>query len=386
MKTNIYLFLAMVIMLLAGCNNKKTETTEPTADSTATAMTAITFTDEQIKMADLAFGTVEQRALGNVLKLSGRVEARPGAAASVSAPFGGYIKWTKTLPGQAVARGQVLATISSPEFIDMQQQYLENSAQLTYLRQEYERQKLLRNHEVNAAKTLQKTVAELRTCEARLSGLRARLVMAGISPTRVAQGKITAVSTLRSPISGNVKTVNVNQGKYVAPEDVLFEIENTSDLHLALHAFEKDLAQISTGQTVRFSLAKEASENRVATVYMVGRSSDEDGQALVFCRTASTQGLVPGMYVKAYVELGCSKQTAVPSEAIVQMEGKDYLLRTTDLAHGSMRFDFIQVKTGIEENGWTAVTLTSALKSTDRIVTKNAYLVFSALKSGEEEE
>jgi cobalt-zinc-cadmium efflux system membrane fusion protein len=35
--------------------------------------------------------------------------------------------------------------------------------------------------------------------------------------------------------------VNVNIGKYVTPSDILFEIVNPSDIHLALTVFEKIL-------------------------------------------------------------------------------------------------------------------------------------------------
>jgi membrane fusion protein, heavy metal efflux system len=44
-----------------------------------------------------------------------------------------------------------------------------------------------------------------------------------------------------SPVSGFVSPVKVNIGKYVTPVDVLFELVNQSDIHLALDVFEKDL-------------------------------------------------------------------------------------------------------------------------------------------------
>ena len=47
-----------------------------------------------------------------------------------------------------------------------------------------------------------------------------------------------------------VSSVNVNVGKYVNPSDVLFELVNTGDLHLALTVFEKDLPNIHPGQQV----------------------------------------------------------------------------------------------------------------------------------------
>ena len=39
-------------------------------------------------------------------------------------------------------------------------------------------------------------------------------------------------------INGFVSEVNVNIGKYVNPSDVLFELVNPDDIHLALTVFE----------------------------------------------------------------------------------------------------------------------------------------------------
>jgi cobalt-zinc-cadmium efflux system membrane fusion protein len=48
-----------------------------------------------------------------------------------------------------------------------------------------------------------------------------------------------------SPINGYVLKVNVNRGKYVTPSDILFEIVNPSDIHLAVTVFEKDINKMA---------------------------------------------------------------------------------------------------------------------------------------------
>lgn len=40
----------------------------------------------------------------------------------------------------------------------------------------------------------------------------------------------------------------MNIGKYVAPTDVLFELVNPDDIHLALTVFEKDFDKLFIGQ------------------------------------------------------------------------------------------------------------------------------------------
>ncbi len=47
-----------------------------------------------------------------------------------------------------------------------------------------------------------------------------------------------------SPITGFLKAVNVNIGKYVTQTDVLFEIVNSDKLFLELTLFEKDAGRV----------------------------------------------------------------------------------------------------------------------------------------------
>ena len=57
--------------------------------------------------------------------------------------MGGIVKKASLLPGQWVAANSVIATLENPEFITLQQTYLDSHAQTEYLLAEYERQKNL---------------------------------------------------------------------------------------------------------------------------------------------------------------------------------------------------------------------------------------------------
>lgn len=78
---------------------------------------------------------------------------------------------------------------------------------------------------------------------------------------------------MHSPISGFVKAVNINIGKYVAPADVLFEIVNGDKLYLELTLFEKDANKVSAGQKIRFFINNET-EQHDAVIYQTGRTID----------------------------------------------------------------------------------------------------------------
>ncbi len=387
---NILFPILTIITVISACNGKKTEEkTEiekvETKDSTATK-DEVSLTADQYKVAAIELGKIEMRNLSSVIKVNGVVDVEPQNLVSISAPLGGYVKSAGLLPGEAVRKGQVVAVIENAEFIDIQQDYLESKSRMVFLSQELERQKELRKEEVNAAKTLQQVSSEYNMMQAKISALEQKLSLIGISTKTVQSGRISKTSNLYSPINGYVTASNVNRGKYVQPSDVIFELANKSDMHLALNVFEKDVRKINPGQPIRFALANETDYHREAKVFLIGKAS-EDGTIPVHCHlsVSNDAAMLPGMYVKAMIETRTEDVPALPVVAIIQSEGKDYIFIQTDTAQNKTTFKMIPVVKGIEQEGFVAVTLPDGYDMRlIKIVIKGAYALLSAMKNVEE--
>lgn len=384
------------ILFLTACGNKDAENKELPAEPAITQeenksadLKQITFTKDQYNLASIETGQIEMRNLSNIVKLNGVINVEPKSMAKVSAPLGGNIKTAGLLPGQAVKKGQVLATIENPEFIKIQQDYLESLGKLQFLEEEYKRQEKLRNEDINSAKTFQQVKSDYIVMKARIKGFEQQLALAGINKSSVQNGNITRTANLYAPITGFIKVSNKNIGDYVNPQDVIFELVNINDIHLSLNAFEKDLEKIEVGQTVKFSLANEDNFNRTAKIFLVGKSAGDDRIIPVHGRLESQdkKGLLPGMYVKAWIETGTDKQNAVPSDAIVKLEGKDYIILQTNETANGITFQLEQIRTGITQEGYTAIILADSMKTKDaKIVVKNAYAILSAMINLDEAE
>ena len=252
----------------------------------------------------------------------------------------------------------------------------------------YKRQQDLRKEDVNSEKTYQQVGSEYRVMQARISGLEQKMALIGISSSAVKNStKISRTAGLYSPISGYIKSSNVNIGKFAAPTDVLFEISGTDALHLALNAFEKDLGKIQIGQNVKFSLSNENEYTHTGKVYLVGQAADDRKIIPVFANFAKEAKLLPGMYVKAWLETGSEQKTAVPNDALVQLEGLDYIIVETQKNKNGYTFQLLQVAKGVEQEGYTAIELPSSVNSKElKVVMKNAYTILSAIRNAEEEE
>lgn len=382
---NKLICLAMISSTVIACNQTKEESSTET-DIAVKVSDEVSLTKDQYKVADIQLGKVEMRNLSNVIKASGQLNLPPESMVSVSAPLGGYVKSAGLLPGQAVRQGQVVAVIENPEFIDIQQEYLESKSRLEFLQLEYKRQEDLRKENINSAKTFQQVSAELKTIQARMSGLQQKLLLIGISTKSLEAGKISRTSNLYSPINGYVITSNANKGKYAMPTDVLFELGNKSDLHLSLNVYEKDASKIRVGQPIRFALANAADYNRVARVFLIGKVTGNEGTVPVRCRieNISDPSLIPGMYAKALISVTDEEVPAVPSEAIVNADGNDYLFIQTKNETNGYIFKMIPVKRGIEEDGFTEVILPEQFDRNSQLVLKGAYALLSTMRNVEE--
>ena len=272
--------------------------------------------------------------------------------------------------------------------IELQQQYLESLGQLEYLEEEYKRQQKLRDQDVNSAKTFQKVSSDYKILQARIKGIEETLKLIGININFLKKGEISRKASVYSPINGFIKTSNFNLGNYVNPKDVLFEIVNTSELHVVLNAYEKDISQIQEGQELRFSQGNESGYKRKATVFLVGKASSDDRIVPVHCHIADgdQKGVLPGMYVKALVETNAAQQNTVPSEAIVKYNGNDFLIRLVSKTNDNYFFELVPIKTGTIADGYTAVEIPGmdSIEGQDWVV-GNAYAIISAKINSEEE-
>lgn len=107
----------------------------------------------------------------------------------------------------------------------------------------------------------------------------------------------------------------------------------------------------------------------------------------VLCRFTKDAKLLPGMYVKAWVETGTEQKSAVPNDAIVQLDGLDYIIIQTADSKDGYTFQLVQVAKGMEQEGYTAIELPQSVNQQSlKVVTKNAYTILSAIKNAEEEE
>ena len=383
-----YLTLFLAMIFLAACGSPKAEK-ETEKEAVHEKSDMVSLTPEQHKVSDIKLSKVELKELSGTTKVNGMLDLPPQSLVSISTPLEGIVKSTDMLQGMKVKKGALVAVMQNPQFIQMQQDYLDYKSQLQFLKQELDRQEELAKENVNSKKALQKARSEYQSVSARLLGQRAKLSLMDISFAALEKGQIQKDFKLYSPMAGYVTQVNTNIGAFANTTDVLFKIADTEHLHAELTVFEKDVPKLKLGQKVRFTLANEEQE-RIATVYLIGREISKERTVQIHCHLdkEDTQ-LLPGMYLKAYVESGANKVDALPDQAIVEFEGKRYVFVDQPLAATgtpkSYRYRMMEVKTGVAESGYTQITFVNTAKNA-MVVTNGAYDLLSKVKNEEEGE
>jgi len=375
-------------VLLISCNKGN----KPVADAKATEVLPediVEMREDQVSLAKIELGSVEMKSLGSVLKVNGLISVAPQNRATVCMPMGGFIKNTTLLPGNAVTKGQVLAVIDNQDFVDVQQSYLEARNRLVFAEADYKRHSDLYKDDVYSEQNLQQVTVEYRNLKALVKSLEQKLLLIGIAPDRLREDNISSTVNLLSPINGFVKTVNINIGKYVNPTEVLFEIVNNDKLFLVLTLFEKDAANVATGQKVKFFINNE-NETHEAVITQTGRSVGDDRTYIVYATVSSTcKNLLPGMYVNALISESDLIVTALPSDALVTFDDKDYIFiyekDKVEAGKALTEYKMIEVKKGVSDSGFTEVKLPDGFNAgTTKIVTKGAYTLLSAKKNAGE--
>ncbi len=387
MKKQIILYKTIVVLLfiiaITSCGSKTEEIKQEIQHEEE--VNNVELTDEQAKIAGILLGKIEMKDLSGVIKVNGMLDVPPQNLVSISVPMGGFLKSTELLQGMKVKKGQVIAVLQNAEYIQLQQDYVDHKSQLEYLEAEYKRQEELAKENVNSQKILLQSKTQYQSMLAKVSGLKSKLSLLGINSNQIEGGNFQNTITLTAPISGYVTQVNVNIGMYVNPTDVMFKIVDTEHLHAELTVFEKDVPKLKIGQKVRFTLANETVE-RIATVYLIGREIGEDRTVRIHCHLDKEDGeLLPGMYLKAYVEAGTQSVTALPDNAILVFEGVNYIfVNVPSDEKGMQHFKMIQVTKGVSESGYTEVQLPKDINTESSIVINGAFDILAKMKNSEE--
>ncbi|MCO4821999.1 MAG: efflux RND transporter periplasmic adaptor subunit [Flavobacteriaceae bacterium] len=363
--------LSAMFMLMSCGEDKKPST----AVGVETLDDRILVTQAQFDQNKMVLGGIEEKMFTSVVSVNGMIDVPPENKAVISATLGGYIKQTHLLIGDKIEKGQKLITIENPEFVTLQQDYMEVGEQLNYLKSEFDRQKIMRAENITSERSFLKAESQYKSALANHNGMRKKLEMLNISISNVSQGNISSVATIYAPISGSITKVNVSIGAYVSPATPILEIINNDHIHLELSIFEKDIMKIKKDQNIEFTIPEASSEVFNAKVYLVGTAINADRTIKVHAHLdeESDKNFLTGMFVNANIITDAEMRFAVPDETISASDDIQYVLVLDEAREGDYYFKQIEVQVISNQKGYSIIESQNTFNATDQFLTKGAF-------------
>ncbi len=189
---------------------------------------AIRMTKEAAQLANVLTSVVSKQNPMKEIRLYGKVQADERLLQSQVSYLPGRIeKLLVNYTGETVRKGQTLAIIYSPDLVTAQQELIETAASRQSNQALYEATK----DKLRQWKLSEKQIAAIEN-----------------------SGKVKTDFEVYASTTGIVTARRVNNGDYISPGTVLFDVADLSHVWIMFDAYESDLPFLAPGQQIVFSI------------------------------------------------------------------------------------------------------------------------------------
>jgi len=375
MKNYLYITFLLVLssQMFYACGTDKDQSIEIPQESQSNE---IIITQAQFDKAQMTWDSLSAHTFSDFILTNGMVDIPAEGRFDVSSYFGGNIIRFDLLVGQKIQKGQVLFTLENPEFVQMQQDYLDAMSQLSYFKSDYERQQTLNAENISSQKSFAKAESEYKSTMAITESLRKKLQLVNISTSDLDPAKITSRANIYAPISGYIESIKVNQGTFLRPSDIALTIINKDHLHIELNVFEQDAIALEIGQQVTFYLPDNKSREFEGKIFLIGKSINESRMLNVHVHLddeKESNQLVPGMFIEAKIAVKSSKNTALPFASVINSNEVNYVLALEKKENDLYYLKKTKVEIGLQDDQMIEIRLDNDVNSKSVFLSKGGF-------------
>ncbi|MEN2283259.1 efflux RND transporter periplasmic adaptor subunit [Algoriphagus sp. SE2] len=378
-KSKIYatLLLSLSFATLIGCSSNSDESGNSIeVQSMESDPNQIILTEDQFEAMEMKWGGIVLKTFSQEVKVQGEIKIPVEGMQDITPFYGGYVSGLKLIEGQQIRKGEVLFYLESPEFVKLQQDYLEASSQLNYLKEEFERQKTLYSEKIASQKGYLKAESEYKTTLARAESLKKQLGMIHVNTDNLTAENIKEKVPIISPISGFVESIFTVPGAFLPSASKAATLINTNHMHIELSVFEKDAMNVKEGQLVSFTMPDMPGQEFAAEVHVVGKAISEERFVPIHAHLLDESledKLVPGMFLEAKIKLEPQEGWSLPASAIVESDGIPYVLIQRGNNNGSFQLTKVEVKLGRQNDEEVEIYPNQNLDENSKILVKGAF-------------
>lgn len=334
----------------------------------------LTLAPEMVERIKLQFAEVKAQPVANQLRTTGTVQANAYKETRVTPLVGGRITAVNVQLGDAVRKGQPLATIFSTDLAQEQMEYLKVEANLNLHVIQAERYRKLAEIGAVSVQEKQEVDARLQEHHAEHASHRQKLKLLGLSETQIDDLKnaanVRSEVTVPAPSSGVITARSVNVGQVVALADNLFSVTDLATVWVMGNVYEKDFGVMRMGAKVAVSSPSYPGRQFSGTISYLDPRVDpttRTAQARIEVPNPN-QALKIGMFVDVALPTTSTQEALVIPKAALQTVGSEQVV-FVHLGGGQFQVRKLQLA---EEVG-DAVRVVSGVSAGEKVVTEGSF-------------
>ncbi len=302
----------------------------------------LTVSAEKQKTWGIRVGHVQKERLTSLLEIPGVMALNQNKTAHVSAFVHGQISDLAVDLGNRVRKGQSLLTLNSPEFAQVQADFLNARVRFNLSQNEFQRAQSLWEAKAIEEKEYLRRQAEHEKQATEYGVLGSRLHSLGLThkniESLIAKCRLVEEQEFKcevadpllpilSPLSGIVIFRDVVRGAHIEPEKVLLTISDLNTLWAHLDVYEKDIPLVTPKSRVSIKSDLYPDRSFPARITYISNLIDEKLRTMkIRVEVDNPENLLkPNMYVQGvlFIEVNDGKGVlAVPEQAVQNLEGE----------------------------------------------------------------
>ena len=264
----------------------------------------LVLSEAQIKKMQITTSLVSKNNKGFTRNYSGEVVVPNHQTQIISTPQSGLVSALAVATGQEVKKGQVIAQISSSEFIGLQGGYLQAKTKLALALKTAERDKALAEEGIIPQRRYLESQSASIAMQTDAMQQKQALRLAGMSESSIANlssaSKIQSVVSIVAPISGQVVAQFSNVGDRLNSGMPLYQIAQLNPLWVEMNVPIEEAAHLANG--LKVEIAKSHASGHIIAIL---RSVNKATQTLQVRATINqgTQSLSLGQFVEVALSI-----------------------------------------------------------------------------------
>lgn len=316
MKNIKNLLFTLPLALFAACGNGEPNETSA-VDSSETANAAVNY---------VQVGKLAVKPLSEEIYSTGTIDVPPMERKVIHSYLEANVTYVNVIQGQTVKQGQVIAKLSHPNLIALQQTLLESKTEIDFQEGELERKTKLAESNAASAKELNAIKRQLDMAKITFESAKEHLALLGISEAQVLNSGPKKEISIKAPFRGKVSKVHVTNGQFVSVNQPLVEVLNTHHKHLELDVFAKNADKVKLGQTIHFNVPG-SSQVFSGKVYLI--NPDITGNKLRVHGHLDNEeiDLKVGTFIEAKITINNERVAQIGNEEIIREGDKFFLFK-----------------------------------------------------------